>query len=146
MSEVPSAVSESTSAEIKRIEGRTFSYKAIGTIGLGDVVKFGVSGIVKMVGTELDNPAFLGVNLYAVTSGQRAVTAKGYMRCTWDGVGTVNVGTLLVASTTNSGWVTAGTALSGEMSIGIYTPQPGTSYAALTGTASGTLIPVETIA
>ena len=145
MAYVPTPVNESTAIEIKRREGQTYQNKAIGTLGAGNVIKFGVSGLVNMVGTETDNGLFLGALLYAATSGQPAVTIKGYVRLNWDGVGTVSPGTLLVASTTYSGWVTAGTALSGGMSVGIYTPQPGTGYGNLAAANSGTLVPVETV-
>ncbi len=146
MSELPTPVSESTAIEIIRREGATNSYKAIGTLTGGDLLKWGASGVVQMVGTETDNGLFVGVAAQNATSGQRVTTMKGYVQIKWDGVGTVNAGTtLLVASTTRSGWFTAGTALSGGMSIGIFSPLGGNATAALAAANSGLLQPVETV-
>lgn len=145
MSEVPTQVSESAAIEIVRKEGSAQSFKAIGTITAGEVLKWGASGAIQMVGTELDNGVFLGVALQNATSGQRVTVAKGWLRIPWDSVGTVTNGTLLVASTTRSGWFTAGTTLSGGMSIGIYSPQGGNTVAALAAANSGLLQAVRTI-
>jgi hypothetical protein len=146
MSEVPVPVTESTAIEFRRKEGTARSFKAIGTLTAGELLKFGASGAVQMVGTETDNGLLLGVALFTATSGNRVTTAKGQMQVRWDGVGTVNAGTtLLVASSTRSGWFTAGTALSGGMSIGLYTPLGGNTTAALAAANSGLLQLVETI-
>ena len=51
MSEVPAGVTESTAIEWVRREGATQSLKAIGTITAGEVLKWGVSGAIQMVGT-----------------------------------------------------------------------------------------------
>ncbi len=145
MSEVPTPVTESTSIEIVRREGTAKSYKAIGTITGGELLKWGASGVIQMVGTETDNPLFVGAAIQAATSGQRVTVIKGWVQSRWDGAGTVNPGTLLVASTTRSGWFTAGTALSGGMSIGIFSPFGGNVTTALAAANSGLLQGVETV-
>lgn len=145
MSEVPLPVSESTAIEIVRKEGSAQSFKAIGTITAGELLKWGVSGVIQMVGTELDNGVFLGAAIQNATSGQRVTVIKGWVQARWDGVGTVNPGTLLVASTTRSGWFTAGTTLSGGMSIGIYSPFGGNVTTTLAAANSGLLQGARTI-
>ena len=143
---VPTPVSESTAIEWRRVEGTAHSFKAaaVGSIPAGSLVKFGASGILQMIGTELDNGVFLGVTLYTATSGSIVTVARGQMRVAWDGAGTVSPGTLLVASATYSGMFTAGTTLSGGMSIGVYEPLPGT-FANLAAANSGQLQLVRTI-
>ena len=145
MSEVPLPVTESTAIEIVRREGTGKSYKAIGTITAGELLKWGASGAIQMVGTETDNPLFIGAAIQNATSGQRVTVIKGWVQVRWDGVGTVNPGTLLVASTTRSGWFTAGTALSGAMSVGIFSPFGGNTTTALAAANSGLLQGVETV-
>ena len=145
MSEVPTPVSESTAIEIVRTEGSSHSFKAIGTITAGEILKWGASGAIQEVGTEADNETFLGVAIQNATSGQRVDVIKGWVQVRWDGVGTVNPGTLLNSSTTRSGWFTAGTALSGGMAIGIYSPFGGNTTTALAAANSGTLLGVRTV-
>ena len=145
MSEVPTPVTESTAIEIVRKEGTGKSYKAIGTITAGELLKWGASGVIQMVGTETDNELFIGAAAQSATSGQRVTTFKGWLQVRWDGVGTVNPGTLLVASTTRSGWFTAGTALSGGMTVAIYSPFGGNTTTALAAANSGLLQGVETV-
>ncbi len=131
----PTPVSESTAIEVRRTEGTVHSYVAIGTIAAGSLVKLTNSGLVQTVGTE-DPAAVLGVTLYTATSGSRIATARGQMRVTWDGVGTVTPGVEVQASITNSGWFTANN--SGTLtSVGRYDPMPG--YGTLVAANSGTL-------
>jgi hypothetical protein len=136
----PTPSSESTAIEIRRIEGSVRSYIAIGTITAGHIVKLGTSGIIQTVGGE-DNTLVAGAAFYTATSGNRVVVGKGQLNCFWDGVGTVNIGTQITPSTTNSGWFTAATAGSGAINIGFYEPLPG--GVALVAGNSGTKQPVR---
>lgn len=118
MSEVPTPVSESTAIEVVRKEGTALSWKAVDTIVAGDLLyQINASGVDLCVGT-ISAPGTVGVALFGQTSGGRVTTIKGKVRAIWDGVGTLNYGTVIGNSTTQSGYFTPGANTSGAFILG----------------------------
>ena len=140
---LPNPVSESTAVEIVRKEGSAHSWKVLGTIPAGNIVKLTSSGLIQTVGTE-DPTDIFGVLLYAGVSGTPQTAIRGWVRAFWDGIasgGTITPGFELSLSYTLSGWVTGGNASGALTSIGFYNPLIGGGN--LGATNSGTLIPLE---
>lgn len=136
MSEVPTPVSEATNVEIKRIEGATFSEKAVDTLTAGDLVYHSTnSGLIQAI-EAINGGSIVGACLYDAVSGERVIAIKGHVRCRWDGTGTVSKGTLIVSSDVRSGWFEPlGAVTSGTLIVG-------RSVNALVAANSGTLVPV----
>jgi hypothetical protein len=140
MSELPTPVSESTSVEIVRLEGRSHSHKSVSTILAGNILVTNASGALQTVGTE-GTWAIVGVALYGAVSGARVDVIKGWVRALWDGTGTASDGALIYGSTTYSGMFSA-TAVSGQANaIGRVHLQPG--GVSLAAANSGLVSPVE---
>ena len=137
--ELPVAVWESTSPEVKRYEGDTYSAVSISTLKAGDLVKFGSnSGLIQCVAA--DPQPVIRTALYDAASGVRVTTIRGIVRARWDGVGAPVLTSLLGASATRSGWFEVSAVTSGNLVFATYAdttvPNPG-------ATVSGTLLIVR---
>ena len=70
MSEIPSAVSESTAIEIVRKEGSAHSEKSVSTLVAGDLTYFlNNSGLVQTIGA-INSYSVYGIALYDAASGE----------------------------------------------------------------------------
>ena len=142
MSELPSAVSESTAIEWVRIEGAGRSAKAVASITAGELVGYVTSSGLAQIpgGTSGGRSIVFGAALYTQTSGNRATAIKGKVRVRWDGVANAKLGDPIGVSTTRSGWWETSQNTSGDLVVGQYIDQSvGTTAAA----NSGTLVLVE---
>lgn len=103
MSEVPTPVSESTAAEVVRVEGKTRSAKSVdNNIITSSLLYASASGFKEAPGLTLPTD-IAGVATTAGASGNRVLAIKGKVRAIWDGTGTVNFGTNIAPSATQSG-------------------------------------------
>lgn len=142
MSEIPTAVSESTAIEVVRKEGSTLSAVSVdNTITAGDILQFNASGVLKAngVGSGVTN-TIAGVTLYTSASGNRTVMIRGKVRATYDGVTAGTYGVPIAVSHTHSGWfeVSSGDTLP----LGVFIGNGGGSQLSTTAN-SGTLQVVE---
>lgn len=136
MSEVPAVVNESTSPELKRIEGKTLSEKSVSTISAGDLVYWANNSGWAQAIEAIAGDRIPGVALYDAASGTRCLSIRGHVRARWDGTGTVNKGTLIVSSDVRSGWFEPlGAETSGTLILGFSVNNLGASN-------SGTLVEV----